>query len=122
MKQHSLRLNCFFKFRHFKRALTEAPVLALPDVEKPFDVICDASGFGCGAILKQNDRAVAYYSYRMNKHERNYSAGEQELLAVVKAFHHWRCYLEGAVKVKVITDHRPNTFLTSKPDVQLTRR
>ena len=29
---------------------------------------------------------------------------------------------QGAVKVKVITDHRPKTFLISKPAVQLTRR
>ena len=109
-------------FTNLKQCLTRAPVPCLPDLNKPFEVICDASGFGCGAVLKQNDNAVAYYSYRTNKHERNYSVGEQELLAVVKALYHWRCYLEGAVKMKVITDHKPNTFLTSKPAVQLTRR
>ena len=109
-------------FKQLKTCLTEAPVLALPAVNEPFEMVCDASGFGCGAVLKQNDEAIAYYSYRMNERERNYSVGEQELLAVVKAFQYWRCYLEGATKVTVITDHMPNTFLTSKPAVQLTRR
>lgn len=98
-----------------------APVLALPDVPRPFEVTCDASGFGCGAMLQQRGKPVAYYSYSMNKHERNYSTGEQEL-AVVKALHHCRCYLEGAVRMTVITDHKPNTFVSSKPAVQFTRR
>ena len=104
-------------FEHLKHCLTSAPVLALADVNLPFDVICDASGFGCGAVLQQGGRAVAYYSYRMNKHECNYSTGEQELLAVIKALNHWRYYLEGAMKVTIITDHKPNTFLSSKPAV-----
>lgn len=109
-------------FEHLKQCLTSAPVLALADVNLPFEVICDASGFGCGAVLQQRGRAVAYYSYRMNKHECNYSTGEQELLAVIKALTHWRYYLEGATKVTIMTDHMPNTFLSSKPAVQLTRR
>lgn len=100
--------------------LSSAPSLALADMTAPFEVICDASGYGCGAVLQQNKRAVAYYSDCMNQHEMNYSTGEQELLAVVKALHHWRCYLEGAQKVTILTDHKPNTFLSSKPAVQLT--
>lgn len=109
-------------FKQLKFCLTKAPVLSLPAVDQPLDMICDASGFGVGAVLKQNNKAVAKFSHSMNKHERNYSVGEQELLAVVKAFHHWRCFLEGALQVTVFTDHKPNTFLTSKPAVQLTRR
>ena len=48
--------------KYLKKASTEAPVLALPYVEKAFDMIRDASGFDCGAMLKQTDRAIAYYS------------------------------------------------------------
>ena len=58
----------------------------------------------------------------MNGHERKYATGNQELLVVVTALDHWRCYLEGTIKVTVITDHRSSTFLTSKPAVQLTSR
>ena len=81
-------------FEHLKYCLTSAPVLASADVKSlPFDVVRDASGFGCGAVLQQGGRAMAYISYRINKHERNDSTGEQELLAVIKALNHWQYYL-----------------------------
>ncbi len=49
--------------------------------------------------------------------------GGQELLAVITALWQWRCYLEGAEGgVVVVTDHKPNTYLDSKPAVQLSSR
>ena len=49
--------------------------------------------------------------------------GALELLAVIAALKQWRCYLEGATGgVTVVTDHKPNTFLDSKPAVQLSSR
>ncbi len=71
----------------------------------------DASGFAVGAVLLQDDKPLAYESRQMSPGERDYGVGEQELLAVVHAFHVWRCYLEGST-VLVITDHHPNTFST----------
>ena len=42
----------------------------------------------------------------METAERNYEVHDQELLAVVAAFRHWRHYLEGATHtVEVLTDH-----------------
>ena len=38
-------------FEHLKYCLSHAPVLALPDPELPYEVVVDASGFGCGAVL-----------------------------------------------------------------------
>ena len=38
--------QCEQGFQTMKRLLTTAPVLAQPDIEKPFDVYCDASGIG----------------------------------------------------------------------------
>ena len=65
---------------------------------------------------------MAFHSYKFSSAELNYPTGEQELLAVITALRQWRCHLEGAEKVVVVTDHKPNTFLDSKPSVQLSRR
>jgi len=110
-------------FTALKDAMSTAPVLAIPDEDLPYELVCDACGYGIGAVLMQRDKPVAYYSYKLNSAERNYPTGEQELLAVVKSFQHWRCYLEGCKGgVTVVTDHKPNTFLDTKPPTQLSRR
>ena len=45
--------DCEEAFQTLKRLLTTAPVLAQPDIKKPFDVYCDASGIGIGCVLMQ---------------------------------------------------------------------
>ena len=42
-------------FQQLQDALTSSPVLLLPDYEKPFMLITDASDFMAGAILEQED-------------------------------------------------------------------
>jgi hypothetical protein len=37
-------------------------VLAQPDIEKPFDVYCDAFGIGIRDVLMQNGCAIVYAS------------------------------------------------------------
>jgi hypothetical protein len=38
-------------FQTLKQLLTTSPVLAQPDIVKPFDVYCGASGIGIGCVL-----------------------------------------------------------------------
>ena len=110
-------------FDDLKHCLCGAPVLALPNVDAHYEVVCDASGFGCGAVLLQSQKPIAFHSYKLSDAERRYPGGEQELLAVISALRQWRCYLEGATGgVTVVTDHKPNTFLDTKPAVQLSSR
>jgi hypothetical protein len=47
-------------FLTLKQLLTTAPMLAQPDIEKPFDVYCDASGTGIGGVLMQDGCVIAY--------------------------------------------------------------
>jgi hypothetical protein len=54
--------QCEEVFLTLKKLLTIAPVLPQPDIEKPFDVYCDASGTGIGGVLMQDGRAIAYAS------------------------------------------------------------
>ena len=112
--------QCQQAFEWVKLALQQAPVLALPDLSKSFEVVTDASQEALGGILMQkNDmdvlHPVAYESRKLTPAERNYTTGEQELLAVVHALKTWRCYLMGAIPpVTVRTDHMPLTYLPSK--------
>jgi hypothetical protein len=52
--------QCEEVFLTLKKLLTTAPVLAQPDIEKSFDVYCDASGTGIGGVLMQDGRTIAY--------------------------------------------------------------
>jgi hypothetical protein len=115
--------KCQAAFEGVKHALINAPVLALPDLNKPFEVWSDASIFGTGAVLLQENRAVAYLSHRFSPAERNYTTTDQEALGVIHALQQWRCYLEGTPDVTVVTDHQPLTYLDSlKANGLLSRR
>ncbi|KAJ9522448.1 hypothetical protein QJQ45_008266 [Haematococcus lacustris] len=82
-------------FNALKQAISNVPMLKLPDHSKPFQVHCDASLEGIGAVLMQDGYPLAYYSRKLIPAEINYTTGEQELLALVSACQQWRCYLEG---------------------------
>ncbi|KAJ8337204.1 hypothetical protein SKAU_G00384240 [Synaphobranchus kaupii] len=106
-------------FDQLRAALTEAPVLAYPDAKRPFIVDTDASNTGVGAVLSQEDedgeRVVAYYSRALGKAERNYCVTRRELLAVVRALHHFRPYLQGS-HFLLRTDHASLTWLLTFKD------
>jgi hypothetical protein len=77
--------KCNEAFEQLKVLLTTAPVLAQPDIEKPFDVYCDASGSGLGCVLMQEGRVIAYASRQLHRHEEHYPTHDLELVAVVHA-------------------------------------
>ena len=68
-----------------KKFLTSAPVLAQPDIDRPFVVYCDGSRTGLGCVLMQDGRVIAYASRLLKKHEMNYPTHDLELVAVVHA-------------------------------------
>ena len=78
-------LECEATFHTLRTLLTTAPVLAQPDIEKPFDVFCDASGISLGGVLMQEGQVIAYASRQLRKHEVNYPTHDLELAAVVHA-------------------------------------
>jgi hypothetical protein len=61
----NLSSRCNEAFVQQKVLLTTSPVLAQPDIEKPFDVYCDASGSGLGCVLMQEGRGIAYTSRQL---------------------------------------------------------
>ncbi|GFW02592.1 uncharacterized protein TNCV_2456071 [Trichonephila clavipes] len=94
-------------FDAVKSVMTEAPILKLPDLKKPFEWFMDASSRGIGAVLNQRQRPVVFASRMLSSAERNYTVTERDCLAV--ALNKSRTYL-GSLPV---TDHVALTRLTN---------
>jgi hypothetical protein len=78
-------LKCNEAFEQLKVLLTTAPVLAQLDIDKPFDVYCEASSSGLGCVLMQEGRVIAYASRQLRRHEEHYPTHDLELAEVVHA-------------------------------------
>ena len=108
----SLELNDSHRLAwdQLKKALADAPILAIPDFSKPFILYSDGSKeFGYGIALHQLDedgkeRPVLFLSKRLSPAERNYWATELEVGALVWGISKLRHYLDGN-KMTVYTDH-----------------
>lgn len=113
-------------FEFCKNLLCNDPILQFPDFEKPFVLTTDASNHALGAILSQgpigSDLPISYASRTLTSTEQNYSTIEKELLAIVWATKYFRPYLFGH-KFKIVTDHKPLTWLFSlkEPNSKLVR-
>ena len=100
-------------FQVIKKMMTQAPILALPDFEKLFEVDCDASKIGIGTVLSQEGRPVAYFSEKLNGARQNYSTYDLEFYAIVQALKFWRHYL---IQREFIlnSDHEALRYLNSQ--------
>ena len=99
--------------------LTNPPVMAYPDLEKPFVLHVDASEDGLGAVLYQRQegvlRVIAYGSRTLTAAERNYKlhSGKLEFLALKWAItERFRDYLFHAPHFTVYSDNNPLTYVT----------
>ena len=106
-------------FDSMKEKLCTAPVLTYPNFKLPFILTTDASKIAVAAILSQvqdgAERPIAYTSRQMNNAEQRYAASEAEMLALVWATKHFRCYLYGN-KFLVRADHSALTYLQNFAD------
>jgi hypothetical protein len=114
--------DCLVAFEHLKKALTTAPIIQSPNLEKPFQIMCDASDYVVGAILGQQDDdkkfVVIHYACRkLSSEKKHYTTLKKEFLAVVFACDKFRFYILNS-KVIVHTNHRAMCYPLCKKDAK----
>ncbi|GBG67145.1 hypothetical protein CBR_g81570 [Chara braunii] len=100
-----------------KARVIEYPVLKVADPSLRFLVTTDASEYGIGAVLQQDDdngyRPVEFMSARMPCEKVATSTYERELYALRQALDHWKHYLLGR-HFKVYFDHETLRWLKTQ--------
>ena len=108
--------------------LKSEEVIAYPDFDETFFLTCDASNFGLGAVLYQNqkgvDRVIGYASRTLTEAERNYNlhSGKLEFLALKWAVtERFGDYLKYSPrKFLVYTDNNPLTYVLTSAKLNAT--
>ncbi|XP_026378317.1 uncharacterized protein LOC113272732 [Papaver somniferum] len=103
-------------FNLLKEKLCSAPVHAMPNFDKPFEIHCDASIVGINVVLSQDAHPIAYYSKKNSDTRKKFSTYELELISLVHALKNWHPYLIHNEFI-VNTDNRALKFLKTSAKV-----
>ena len=125
LERVSLSEEALKAFEALKQACMNSPVLAFTDYTKDFLLETDASKEGLGAVLSQKQEdgqfhPVAYDSWALTMHEKNYHSTKLEFLAlkwaVTEHFKEYLLYQPFLVK----TDNNPLTYIMTTPNLDAT--
>ncbi|KAL9448015.1 hypothetical protein AB3S75_015483 [Citrus x aurantiifolia] len=90
--------------------MTSTPTLPMPNFNKTFVIVTNASGDGIGAILQQQGQPIAFMSRALGVTKKSWSTYAKEMLAIIEAIRVWRPYLLGR-KFIIQTDQRNLKYL-----------
>jgi hypothetical protein len=74
-------------------------VLALPNINKPFVLECDASDKGIGTVLMQEGKPISFLSNFLEKQAAEMSTYDKEAMSIVEALKKWKHYLAEATLI-----------------------
>ena len=120
--------ECQIAFDYLKESLSVVPLLAYPDVNKPYKLYCDASDTCIGACLTQecsndknqlygvanNEKPIFFLSHRLSRTQEKWPIIEKEAYAIHYALQKLDHYLHGAEFV-IKTDHKPLKYILESP-------
>ena len=108
-------------FNAIKDALASAALLHHPRPNAQLALTTDASNFAIGGVLEQRGQngwePLAFYSAKLQEHQRQWPPYDRELLAAFKATRHFRPMIEGRA-FTLYTDHQslvPSMAKKSEP-------
>ena len=108
-------------FEEISARFIRAPIMETPDWKKEFEIMCDASDYTIGALLRQRTdktfKVIYHASKTFNEAQENYSTTEKEMLAMVFAYEKFRPYILGS-HVIVHTDHATIKYMLAKKDAK----
>jgi len=97
-------------YNALKNYLINIPVMAYPDLQKPYTLYTDASDYCIGGVLTQQhedgEHVIQYLSHQLTKGQQKWPTIEKEGYAIVYAVNKLRHYLLGS-KFTIYTDHKP---------------
>jgi hypothetical protein len=91
-------------FDHVKATIAKDVVLVYRDYSKVFEIYTAASSKQLGTVITQDNRPIAFFSWKLSNTQRKYSVTKIELLAIVKTLKEFKGMLWGQ-NIKVFTDH-----------------
>jgi len=92
-------------FDNVKSTIAKEVVLAYSCFSKPFEIYTDASTLQLGAVITQENRPVAFFSWKLSGAQSKYTITKLELLAIVETLKEFNGMLWGQ-RINVYTDHK----------------
>jgi hypothetical protein len=77
-------------FQKLKDVLCSALVLALPDLQQPFETRMNVFQYAIGVILKQGGHSMAYHFENLSQAKLNYNTHDKEFYAQQFAHLQWK--------------------------------
>lgn len=106
-------------FDRCKSSLAKAALLSHPVQDATLALVTDASNTAMGAVLEQHidgqSQPLAFFSRKLNRAQKQYSAYDRELLAIYEGIKHFRHMIEGR-HFTIYTDHKPITYAFQRKD------
>lgn len=108
-------------FDRLKQLVSTATTLSYFDPNKETTLSVDASPYGLGSAIIQDNRPIEFASVSLTPTQQRYNHIEKELLALVHGCERHHYFLFGQ-RFRILTDHRPLLGLLKKPLDELSPR